>query len=347
MSDDGDGWVMVTGGAGYIGSHVAAVLLKHSKRVLIVDNFSNSHPAVIDRLHKLTNGSNVLECRRVDLMDYEQSRSVFEEFKVSSVIHLAGLKAVGVSVKEPVHYYHQNIGITCNLLRLMHEYRVSTLIHSSSATVYGHPSSSGPIDERAVGKPTSPYGHSKLFIEQIISDAHRAGLLKKVCILRYFNPVGAHHSGLIGEGPVGVPNNLMPAIARAALGTLSFELCVFGGDYETVDGTGVRDYIHVMDLACGHLMALQYCHSRDRVLEVFNLGTGQGYSVKQVIDCFERVSGASIPYRVVGRRDGDVPVLVAAVDKARKQLGFSCHFDLVGMCLDQWRWQRLNPNGYD
>lgn len=342
-------WTCVTGGAGYIGSHVVTLLLEHDKKVIICDNFCNSHPNVINRILQITNKPDHLKVYNVDLLDYERLVKVFTENHIDSVIHLAGLKAVGESVREPVQYYHNNILICCNVLRAMRQFNVVTIIHSSSATVYGHPTNNDAAlveTDSLLSRPLSPYGHSKSFQEQIIMDAHRAGHLNRACILRYFNPVGAHPTGLIGEHPAGPPNNLMPAIAQAAVSGHA-TVCIFGDDYPTRDGTGIRDYIHVMDLARGHLAALSHVTAFEKpFLDTFNLGTGRGHSVKQVIDCFERVSGVSVTRKVVGRRAGDVPVLVASVDKASNVLQFKCEHDLVDMCTDHWRWQQMNPHGY-
>lgn len=344
-------WTLVTGGAGYIGSHIVTMLLQNNHHVIICDNFCNSHPNVISKILKIANKpTDQLKVYRIDLTEYNGLKRVFEENQISAVINLAGLKAVGESVREPLLYYHCNISVCCNVLKAMRDFKVGTLIHSSSATVYGHPQYDKKLTEQDTAMPLSPYGHSKLFQEQIIRDAHLAGHLKRVCILRYFNPVGAHPSGLIGEHPNGPPNNLMPAIAQATVKHLNGEpvqLYIFGDDYPTTDGTGVRDYIHVMDLAEGHLLALDYIKNTDNVLDCFNLGSGRGYSVKEVIDCFERESQVPLTVKVVGRRDGDVPVLVASVEKAISILHFKCKYDLAIMCRDHWRWQRLNPNGYN
>lgn len=339
---------MVTGGAGYIGSHICTVLLKENLNVIIMDNFANSSKRVVDRIREIgADCKGLLVVEVTDMRDQEQISQAFSKYRIKAVIHLAGLKAVGESVKEPVMYYHTNIGITCNLLNVMRTYGISMLVHSSSATVYGDPPSN-PIAEDSPLAPLSPYGRSKQFIESIISDAYNSSQLQRVCILRYFNPVGAHPSGRIGEDPKGVPNNLMPAVAQCAVGRLAGKgLCVFGDDYDTIDGTGVRDYIHVMDLARGHVLALQKLQSSSqRLLSIYNLGTGTGYSVLQVIKTFEMVSERSISYNVTGRRAGDVPILLAAVEKAKKGLGFVANLGLEDMCKDHWRWQKTNPNGY-
>lgn len=338
-------WIAVTGGTGYIGSHVVSVLLEQGHNILIIDNLSNSSAKVIERLQELAPRSAQLSFVDLDMMNYELLLDTFQSHKISSVIHLAGLKAVGESVKEPVLYYHVNLVITLNLLRAMKECKIATLVHSSSASVYGRPKTV-PIHEDCLLSAMSPYGWSKLFQEQMIRDAFEAGMLSRVCVLRYFNPVGAHPSGMIGEEPRGPPNNLMPAIVQCAAGRTQMKLRVFGDDYDTIDGTGVRDYIHIMDLARGHVLALNYLFRACKVFEAFNLGTGVGFSVLQVIKTLERVSGVKVEYSVLDRRPGDVSILLAAVDKARNVLGFECLYNLEDMCRDHWRWQQMNPNGY-
>lgn len=340
-------FVLVTGGAGYIGSHVVAALLREGKRVIVIDSFLNSDESVIDALLNLAIGDDQLISYKVDLMDFEATLEVFSNHQIECVVHCAGLKAVGESWRDPLLYYEVNLLTTINLLKCMQLCSVNSLVYSSSATVYGNPQSGQLIDENYTQlNPTSPYGRTKLMNERIIMDCVKAGTLKTACILRYFNPVGADPSGLIGEAPRGIPNNLMPNICLAAYKQLTdgnnfqstIKLKVYGGDYETLDGTAVRDYIHVADLAIGHLRAIEYTNTNAPGCHVFNLGTGSGYTVLQVINAFQRASGVELDYEIVERRQGDVPVLVADATKARKLLGFTPVRGLNEMCRDQWSW---------
>ena len=333
--------VLVTGGAGYIGSHTVVRLLDAGHDVVIVDNLSNSKRAAVERVCEITGRD--AELRVVDLLDEPALAATLAETRPDAVVHFAGLKAVGESVREPERYYRTNVGGTLNLVRAMDAAHVRTIVFSSSATVYGDPASV-PISEDAPLMGTNPYGWSKLMIEQILRDVHVADPTWRVALLRYFNPVGAHSSGRIGEDPQGIPNNLVPFIAQVAVGRRE-RLSVFGGDYPTRDGTGVRDYIHVVDLAAGHLAALEAlasgggCHA-------WNLGTGRGHTVLEVVDAFRRASGREIPYEVVERRPGDVAVSFADPSRAERALGWRAELGLDEMCADTWRWQSANPDGY-
>lgn len=333
--------VLVTGGAGYIGSHTVVQLLEAGHDVVVVDDHSNSHPAVIDRVAEIT-GRRV-DMRVIDLLDEDALTGVLLETRPDAVMHFAGLKAVGESVAQPERYYRTNVGGTLNLVRAMTAADVRTIVFSSSATVYGDPARV-PIAEDAPLSGTNPYGWSKLMIEQILRDVHVADPTCRVALLRYFNPVGAHISGRIGEDPQGIPNNLVPYIAQVASGRREL-LSVFGDDYPTPDGTGVRDYIHVVDLAAGHLAALRAletgsgCHA-------WNLGTGTGHSVLEVVDAFRRASGREIPYKIVDRRPGDVAISLADPAQAHRDLGWRAERGLDEMCADTWRWQSGNPQGF-
>ena len=335
--------VLLTGGAGYIGSHTAIELDKLGHDVVIVDNFSNSKPEALRRVAKIL-GKEVT-FYEADVCDKAAVEEIFEKERPQAVIHFAGLKAVGESVRKPVEYYRNNIDSTLTLLEVMKKYGTKNFIFSSSATVYGAPDEV-PVDEGAVvGKCINPYGWTKYFNEVILSDAAKANGDLSVVLLRYFNPVGAHESGLIGEDPAGIPNNLMPYISQVAVGKLK-ELSVFGNDYDTPDGTGVRDYIHVVDLAKGHAYALDYADKHTGV-EVFNLGTGTGYSVLDMVKAFEKANGVKIPYRIAPRRAGDSAINYANPKKALEVLGWRAEKNLVDMCRDTWNWQKNNPNGYD
>lgn len=333
--------VLVTGGAGYIGSHTCVELLQAGYKVTVVDNLSNSKYEALRRVQNLTGKK--LDFFQVDLLDFTALKSVFEKSSFDAVIHFAGLKAVGESVLVPLSYYHNNLGGTINLCRLMAEYKVKNLVFSSSATVYGD-AAQVPIPETFPCNPTNPYGRTKWMIEMILQDLHRADNTWHILLLRYFNPVGAHPSGEIGEDPQDIPNNLMPYISQVAIGRLA-ELKVFGNDYPTPDGTGVRDYIHVVDLALGHLKALEKLQENPGV-EIYNLGTNRGYSVLEVIAMFEKVSGRKIPYRIVARRPGDIAISYADASKANRELKWSCTRSLEDMCADTWNWQYKNPHGY-
>ncbi|MDR2615542.1 MAG: UDP-glucose 4-epimerase GalE, partial [Oscillospiraceae bacterium] len=326
--------VLVTGGAGYVGSHVSAELASAGYEVVVADNYSNSSRDVTDAIRRISGGS--VAARELDLTDIKATERVFADFDVVGVVHCAGYKAVGESAAKPLMYYRNNIQGAINLLETMRARKIRNLIFSSSATVYGDPAAL-PLTEDMVSWPcTSPYGTTKLVVEKIIEDEARANSEFSAVSLRYFNPVGAHSSGLIGEAPNGVPNNLMPYIARVASGELE-RLTVFGDDYPTRDGTGVRDYIHVVDLARGHLAALRYCMGR-RGCEAINLGTGEGHSVLELVSAFERVNGVKIPYTVAGRRAGDIAASYAGVEKAKRELGWEASLSLEDMCRDAWNY---------
>jgi len=327
--------ILVTGGAGYIGSHTCVELLAAGFDVVVVDNLSNSKAAVLERVGRIA--GRAPEFRHADVRDRTALRAVFAERKVDAVIHFAGLKAVGESVGQPLRYYDNNIAGSVAMCEVMAEHGVKTLVFSSSATVYGDPRSV-PIREDFPRSATNPYGRSKLIIEDILNDLSRSDAGWRIALLRYFNPVGAHASGLIGEDPNDIPNNLMPYIAQVAVGQQP-ELAVFGNDYPTPDGTGVRDYIHVVDLARGHLAALSALSRQGGVLTV-NLGTGQGYSVLDVVRAFERASGRPVPYRIAPRRPGDIAQCYADPALARDLLGWQAEYDLDAMCRDAWRWQQ-------
>ena len=333
--------VLVTGGAGYIGSHTVVELIEANREVIIIDNFSNSKPEVLNRIEKITGKRPKLyEC---DLLDLEATRKVFAENEIDSVIHFAGLKAVGESCAQPLRYYSHNFDATFNLIRAMAENGVGTIVFSSSATVYGSPKTV-PIREDFPLSTTNPYGETKLVIERMLKDMCNAGELKSVSILRYFNPIGAHESGLIGEDPKGIPNNLLPYISQTAIGKLE-KLHVFGDDYPTHDGTGVRDYIHVVDLAKAHLAALDRAMAVSGT-EYYNVGTGVGYSVLDIVKAFEKASGKKVPYVIDPRRPGDIAECYADPTLAKNVLGWEAKFDIERMCKDADRWQSMNPNGY-
>ena len=335
--------VLVTGGAGYIGSHTCLELLQSGHRVTVIDNLVNASREALRRVEDLS--GQTLTFHQVDLLDRDALRRVLRQTpEVGAVIHFAGLKAVGESVQVPLRYYQNNLIGTLNLCQVMAEAGVRTLVFSSSATVYGDPASV-PIREDFPLSCTNPYGRTKLMIEEILRDLHRAEPAWRIALLRYFNPVGAHPSGRIGEDPGGIPNNLMPYIAQVAVGKLR-ELAVFGGDYPTPDGTGVRDYIHVVDLAIGHLRALERLADRPGMLTC-NLGTGRGYSVLDMVRAFEAASGRAVPYRIVDRRPGDIAQCYADPALAHRELGWRATHDLEAMCADSWRWQSANPRGYD
>ncbi len=334
--------ILVTGGAGYIGSHTCVELLNQGYEVVVVDNLSNSSEEALERVKKIT-GKN-LTFYKADLLDKDALDEIFEGEVIEGVIHFAGLKAVGESVQKPLEYYHNNITGTLILCEVMREHKVKNIVFSSSATVYGTPNSV-PIKEDFPLSTTNPYGSTKLMLERILSDLHTADSDWNVILLRYFNPIGAHSSGSIGEDPKGIPNNLVPYITQVAVGKLD-HLNVYGNDYDTLDGTGVRDYIHVVDLALGHIKALKKIKENKGVL-VYNLGTGNGYSVLQVVDSFERVSGNTINYVIQPRRAGDIGVCYADVTKAKEELHWEATRGLNEMCEDSWRWQRSNPSGYD
>jgi UDP-glucose 4-epimerase len=332
--------ILVTGGAGYIGSHTCVELLQAGYEVVVLDNLSNSKISVLDRIENITGRRPVFfpgDCR-----DREALKAVFAAHHCDAVIHFAGLKAVGESVDRPLHYYDNNVGSTIALCEVMAAEGVKRIVFSSSATVYGDPATV-PIREDFPLAPANPYGRTKLVIEQLLRDLQASDPAWQVILLRYFNPVGAHESGLIGEDPTGIPNNLMPYISQVAVGKLE-RLRVFGNDYPTPDGTGVRDYIHVVDLAQGHLRALENL-TRTK-LGVYNLGTGRGYSVLEMIRAFEEASMRPVPYEIVGRRPGDIAVCYADPGAARRELNWFASRGLARMCADAWRWQSRNPQGY-
>ena len=334
--------VLVTGGAGYIGSHTCVALLEAGHDVVVVDNLCNSKPAALERVEEIA-GRKLRRFYRADIRDVSVLMEVFAEHRVDAVIHFAALKAVGESVAQPLAYYENNLGGLFSLLKAMDAADVRRMVFSSSATVYGDPASV-PICEDFPTAATNPYGRTKLMCEEVLRDLVAADARWNVALLRYFNPVGAHASGLIGEDPNGIPNNLMPYVSQVAVGRLK-ELQVFGGDYATPDGTGVRDYIHVVDLAAGHVAAVERMDGLPGVTCV-NLGTGRGYSVLDVAKAFERASGREVPYRIVARRPGDVAACWADAGLAHKVLGWQPQFDLDAMCRDAWRWQSQNPDGY-
>ena len=333
--------ILVTGGAGYIGSHTCVLLLNAGYEVTVLDNLDNSCVTSLERVEELT-GKKV-KFYEVDLLDYEATNQVFEENKFDAVIHFAGLKAVGESVSMPLRYYHNNITGTLNLCDIMAKHNVKKLVFSSSATVYGDPHTV-PIKEDFPLSATNPYGQTKLMIEYILKDLYKSDNEWDIAILRYFNPVGSHESGRIGEDPSGIPNNLMPYISQVAIGKLEC-LSVFGGDYDTKDGTGVRDYIHVVDLANGHLKALNKIQDNVGVV-IYNLGTGTGYSVLDMVKAFSKASGVDVKYKIVDRRPGDIASCYADPSKAKNELGFEATHTLEDMCRDLWKWQTQNPNGY-
>lgn len=334
--------VLVTGGAGYIGSHTCVALLEAGHDVVVVDNLCNSKPAALERVERIA-GRKLRGFHRADVRDASALTRVFVEHRVDAVIHFAALKAVGESVAHPLAYYENNVGGLFSLVGAMEAADVRRFVFSSSATVYGDPATV-PIREDFPTAPANPYGRTKLMCEEVLRDVGASDPRWQVVLLRYFNPVGAHRSGLIGEDPGGTPNNLMPYVSQVAVGRLP-ELSVFGGDYPTPDGTGVRDYIHVADLAAGHVAAVERMDALPGV-SCLNLGTGRGYSVLEVVRAFERACGRALPCRIVARRPGDVPAYWADPALAREVLGWEARFDLDAMCRDAWRWQSLNPGGY-
>ncbi|WP_028583387.1 UDP-glucose 4-epimerase GalE [Desulfogranum mediterraneum] len=334
--------IIVTGGAGYIGSHTCVELLENGHQVTVIDNLSNASRVSLSRVEELT--ARQLRFFQVDLLDQAGLGEVFSQVTpVDAVIHFAGLKAVAESVEQPLRYYHNNISATLNLCQVMAEHQVKNIVFSSSATVYGDPASV-PIREHFPLSCTNPYGRTKLMSEEILRDLHTADNSWNVALLRYFNPVGAHESGRIGEDPNGIPNNLMPYIAQVAGGKLE-QLSVFGDDYPTADGTGVRDFIHVVDLAQGHLLALEKLKQHPGVV-TYNLGTGQGYSVLELVRAFEQASGRAVNYRIAPRRSGDIAQCYADPGLALSELGWQAKRDIQQMCADTWRWQSDNPQGY-
>ena len=334
--------VLVTGGAGYIGSHTCVELLNGGYDVIVVDSLINSREESIRRIAEISGKR--LRFHKVDLLDKTELDAVFRETAVDAVIHFAGLKAVGESVAMPLHYYRNNITGSLVLFEVMAKHGVNNLVFSSSATVYGDPASL-PITEDFPLKASNPYGWAKVMLEQILRDLYHADPALNIALLRYFNPVGAHPSGRIGEDPRGIPNNLVPYIAQVAVGKLP-ELQIFGNDYPTPDGTGVRDYIHVMDLASGHIRALEKLATKPGLV-TYNLGRGQGYSVLEMVKAFAEAAGKKIPYRIVGRRPGDIASCYADPSKAEKELAWKATRDIKAMCADTWNWQTKNPNGFD
>lgn len=334
--------ILVTGGSGYIGSHTSIELLNAGYEVVIVDNLCNSKPETLKRIQEIT--KKTFKFYKVDLLDKESLEQVFIENNIEAVIHFAGLKAVAESVRMPVKYYHNNISGTLVLCDVMQKYGVNKMVFSSSATVYGK-AKNVPISEDFPLGATNPYGRTKLMLEEILYDIYESNKNWSIALLRYFNPIGAHESGKIGEDPNGVPNNLMPYITQVAVGKMD-KLKVFGSDYDTKDGTGVRDYIHVVDLAMGHLKALTKVLSTSGI-EAYNLGTGVGYSVLEVVQNFEKVTGKKIPYVLTDRRPGDIDKCYADPTKAQRELDWKAEKNLEDMCRDSWRWQKNNPNGYE
>lgn len=335
--------ILITGGAGYIGSHTAVELLNEGYEVVVYDNLSNSSQESVKRVEELTGKS--VKFYEGDVLDAEKLTAMFEAEGIDAVIHCAALKAVGESVRKPLEYYHNNIDGTLTLMDVMRNVGVKNIVFSSSATVYGSPETIPITEECPKGQCTNPYGWTKSMMEQIMTDVQKADEEWNVILLRYFNPVGAHKSGRIGEDPKGIPNNLMPYISQVAVGKLE-KLGVFGDDYDTPDGTGVRDYIHVVDLAIGHVKAINYIFTNPG-LDVINLGTGVGYSVLDMVKAFSKACGKEIPYEIKPRRAGDIAMCYADPAKALKVLGWKAERGLDEMCEDSWRWQSQNPNGYN
>lgn len=335
--------ILVTGGTGYIGSHTVVELQEAGYDVVILDNLSNSSEKSLERIEKIT--GKPVTFYRADILDRERLHGIFEKETIDSCIHFAGLKAVGESVSKPWEYYHNNISGTLTLVDVMRQHGVKNIIFSSSATVYGDPAVVPITEECPKGQCTNPYGWTKSMLEQILTDIQKADPQWNVVLLRYFNPIGAHKSGTIGENPNGIPNNLMPYVTQVAVGKLK-ELGVFGDDYDTPDGTGVRDYIHVVDLAKGHVKALKKLEDHAG-LSVYNLGTGKGYSVLDIVKNFEAATGVKVPYVIKDRRPGDIAVCYSDAAKAEKELGWKAENGIREMCEDSWRWQSQNPNGYE
>lgn len=331
--------ILLPGGAGFIGSHTAVELLKAGREIVIIDNFSNSTPKSLEAIKKITGKD--FKFYEMDYSDREKLEKVFKENNIEAVMNFAGYKAVGESVEKPIDYYTNNISGALVLLDTMKKYNVKKFIFSSSATVYGEPEKMPITEETQTGGTTNPYGTTKLYIEQILKDIYKSDNTWDICILRYFNPVGADESGLIGEEPKGIPNNLMPYIARVAVGILQ-ELSVFGNDYNTPDGTGVRDYIHVVDLAKGHIKALEKLEKEKKGLYIYNLGTGTGYSVLDMVKAFEKATGKKVPYKIAPRRAGDIATCYAAPSKAREELGWMAEKNLEDMCKDSWNFIKKN-----
>ena len=334
--------VLVTGGAGYIGSHTVVELLNAGYEVVVIDNLDNASEESLKRIEKIT-GKKVAFYKD-DVRNRAALQQIFKKYTIDWVIHFAGLKAVGESVRKPIEYYDNNLISTLTLLEVMREYNVKKFVFSSSATVYGDPQSLPLTENSPTGGTTNPYGTSKLMQERILKDLYVSDNEWTIALLRYFNPVGAHESGLIGEDPKGIPNNLMPYVAQVASGKLQ-KIGVFGNDYPTPDGTGVRDYIHVVDLAKGHLAAIE--NLNEAGVHIYNLGTGNGYSVLDMINAFSKACGKQLPYEIKPRRAGDIAACYASSEKAEKELKWTAEYDLEKMCIDQWNWQKNNPNGYE
>lgn len=335
--------ILVTGGTGYIGSHTCVELLEAGYEVVVLDNLSNSSKESLTRIKELT-GKDV-NFYEGDIADADILNKIFDENSIDACIHFAGLKAVGESVEKPLEYYDNNIGGTINLLKVMRERNMKNIIFSSSATVYGNPAQIPITEECPKGVCTNPYGWTKSMLEQIFMDVYKADNTWNIILLRYFNPIGAHKSGRMGENPNGIPNNLMPYVTQVAVGKLK-ELGVFGDDYDTPDGTGVRDYIHVVDLAKGHVSAIKKIEENCG-LDIYNLGTGTGYSVLDIVKNFEEATGVKVPYSIKPRRAGDIATCYCDPTKAKNELGWEAQYDIKDMCADSWRWQKNNPNGYE
>ncbi len=334
--------ILVAGGAGFIGSHTCVELLDAGYDVVVVDNLYNASPEALKRVEKIT-GKKVT-FYEADILDKEALNKIFDAHKIEAVIHFAGYKAVGESVQKPIEYYHNNMTGTLVLCDVMRNHGVKNIVFSSSATVYGDPAQIPITESCPKGQPTNPYGWTKSMLEQVLTDIHTSDPEWNVILLRYFNPIGAHKSGLIGEDPKGIPNNLVPYVAQVAVGKRE-ALGVFGNDYDTPDGTGVRDYIHVVDLAAGHVKAIEKLRQNPGV-EIYNLGTGNGYSVLQVVAAFEKACGHKIPYEIKARREGDIATCYCDPEKAKNDLGWVAKYGIDEMCEDSWRWQSTNPDGY-
>lgn len=335
--------ILVTGGAGFIGSHTCVELLNAGYEVVVVDNLYNASEKALERVEQIT-GKKVT-FYEADILDRDAMNAIFDKEQVESVIHFAGYKAVGESVRKPIEYYYNNITGTLILCDVMRKHNVKNIVFSSSATVYGDPAFIPITEECPKGKITNPYGQTKGMLEQVLTDIYVSDPEWKVVLLRYFNPIGAHKSGLIGEDPKGIPNNLVPYVAQVAIGKLKC-LGVFGNDYDTPDGTGVRDYIHVVDLAKGHVAAIKKVEETEPGVLIYNLGTGKGYSVLDVVHAFEKACGKEIPYEIKPRRAGDIATCYADPTKAKNELGWVAQYGIEEMCEDSWRWQTMNPNGY-
>lgn len=335
-------YVLVTGGTGYIGSHTVLELLNNNYKVIIIDNLSNSSRKVIERIELIT--SKKIVFYELDLLDIDALASVFSKYQISAVMHFAGFKSVGESVEKPTLYYKNNLISTINLCQVMQKYNVKNMVFSSSATVYA-PTEKGPISETFPLSASNPYGQTKVMIETLLGDIYRSDNSWSIALLRYFNPIGAHFSGLLGEDPLTQSGNLMPLILRVAAGEIAY-LKILGDDYNTIDGTGVRDYIHVVDLAAGHISALEST-LKSKGIEPYNLGTGKGYSVLEIISTFEKVTGKIVPYKFEKRRKGDLAICFSDPNKAKVNLGWVSKKTLEDMCGDAWRWQQLNPYGFN